>query len=190
MTALADACADLAALLPRLAAALARDSAAPGGTRVLSAGGVVNTDVLHAMLTLSHEIPAARAAACDLAGEPWQPRPPLTCLRAIPRLRDRLTDLRMPGAAGHLENCVIRWTRMTKLALGLRTPDIPVGYDCPYHRDEDPGPAELVLLGAEGFIRGDMTMFWVYDGRIRCPACGASWLADRWPMLGRMLISA
>src|SRR5258708_1594076 len=102
--ALPGACTALAALFPPLADALPRDNAPADSRSVLSAGGVVNADVLHAMLTLAAEIPAARAAACDLAGETWQPRPPLTCLRAIPRLRDRPADLRTKGAPGQLES--------------------------------------------------------------------------------------
>src|SRR5258708_7051492 len=73
---LTGACADLAALFPRLADALTRDNAPADSRSVLSASGVVNADVLHAMLTLAAEIPAARAAACNLLDETWQPRPP------------------------------------------------------------------------------------------------------------------
>jgi hypothetical protein len=186
MTDLAEACADLAALFPRLAEALTRDNAPADSRAILSAGGVVNADVLHAMLTLSREIPAARAAACDLLGETWQPRPPLTCLRAIPRLRDRLRDLAMPAAAARLEDDVRRWTRMTKLALGLRTPDMPIGWDCPLH----PEPSPLLALGAEGFLRDDMTILWQHAATIWCAYCGASWPEYQWPHLGIMLLSA
>ena len=183
---LTGACADLAALFPHLADALTRDNAPADSRSVLSAGGVVNADVLHAMLTLAAEIPAARAAACDLAGEPWQPRPPLTCLRAIPRLHDRLLVLSLPGAAVRLEDGVRGWTRITKLALGLRTPDMPIGWDCPLHAE----PSPLTALGAEGFLRDDMTIWWQHAATIWCAFCGASWPADRWPLLGRLLVSA
>ncbi len=40
----------------------------------------------------------------------------------------------MPAAATDLETGVHHWTRMVKLALGLRTPDLPVGRDCPLGR--------------------------------------------------------
>jgi hypothetical protein len=115
---LGPACAELAALIPALIPALSRDSVPPA----LSAGRVVNPDVLHAMIILAAEIPAACAAACQVTGEPWQHRPPAICLHAIPRLHHRLTALGMPAAARDLETGVHHWARMVKLALGLRTP--------------------------------------------------------------------
>ena len=36
------------------------------------------------MTVLAAEIPAACAAACEVAGEPWQHHPSAVCLRAIP----------------------------------------------------------------------------------------------------------
>ena len=122
---LGPACAELAALIPALIPALSRDSA----PSALSAGRVVNPDVLHAMIILAAEIPAACAAACEVTGEPWQHHPSAICLRAIPRLHHRLTALGMPAAASDLETGVHHWTQMVKLALGLRTPDIPAGWD-------------------------------------------------------------
>ena len=115
---LGPACAELAALIPALIPALSRDSV----PSALSAGRVVNPDVLHAMIILAAEIPAACAAACQVTGEPWQHRPSAICLRAIPRLHHRLTALGMPAAASDLETGVHHWTRMVKLALGPRTP--------------------------------------------------------------------
>ena len=122
---LGHACAELAALIPALVPALSRDSIPPGGRAGLSAGRAVNPDVLHAMTVLAAEIPAACAAACEVAGEPWQHRPPAICLRAIPRLYHRLTALGMPAAATDLETGVHHWTRLVKLALRLRSPDLP-----------------------------------------------------------------
>ena len=55
--------------------------------------------------------------------------PSAICLRAISRLHHRLTALGMPAAASDLETGMHNWTRMVKLALGLRTPDIPAGRD-------------------------------------------------------------
>jgi hypothetical protein len=81
------------------------------------------------MIILAAEIPAACAAACEVAGEPWQHHPSAICLRAIPRLHHRLTALGMPAAASDLETGMHHWTRMVKLALGHRTPDIPAGQD-------------------------------------------------------------
>ncbi len=126
---LGPACAELAALIPALISALSRDSLRSDGRTALSAGRVVNPHVLHAMIILAAEIPAGCAAACEVTGEPWQHRPSAICLRAIPRLHHRLTALGMPAAARDLETGVHHWTRMVKLALGLRTSDIPVGWD-------------------------------------------------------------
>ena len=108
---------------------LSRDSNHPDRRAGLSAGSAVNPDVLHAMTVLAAEIPAACAAACEVAGEPWQHHPSAICLRAIPRLHHRLTALGMPAAATDLETGMHHWTRLVKLALGLRTPDIPAGRD-------------------------------------------------------------
>jgi hypothetical protein len=119
---LGPACAELPALLPALIPALSRDSVPSGGRTALSAGQAVNPHVLHAMIILAAEIPAACAAACQMTGESWQHRPSAIWLRAIPRLHHRLTALGMPAAASDLETGVHHWTRMVKLALGLRTP--------------------------------------------------------------------
>ena len=126
---LGHACAELAALIPALIPALSRDSIPPGRRTALSAGCAVNPDVLHAMIILAAEIPAACAAACEVTGEPWQHHPSAICLRAIPRLHHRLTALGMPAAATDLETGMHHWTRLVKLALGLRTRDIPAGRD-------------------------------------------------------------
>ena len=122
---LGHACAKLAALIPALIPALSRDSAPAHGRTALSAGKAVNPDVLHAMIILAAEIPAACAAACEVTGEPWQHRPSAICLRAIPRLHHRLTALGMPAAARDLETGVHHWTRMVKLALGPPHPRHP-----------------------------------------------------------------
>jgi hypothetical protein len=120
------ACAELAALIPALAPALSRDSIPPDGRTAPSASKAVNPGVLHAMIILATEIPAACAAACQVTGEPWQHRPPAICLHAIPRLHHQLTALGMPAAASDLETGVYHWMRMVKLALGPPHPDIPV----------------------------------------------------------------
>jgi hypothetical protein len=126
---LGPACAELAALIPALIPALSRDSIPPDRRTALSAGSAVNPNVLRAMIILAAEIPAACAAACEVTGEPWQHHPSAICLRAIPRLHHRLTALGMPAAATDLETGMHHWTRLVKLALGLRTPDIPASRD-------------------------------------------------------------
>jgi hypothetical protein len=122
---LGHACAELAALIPALIPALFRDSIPSGGRTALSAGTAVNPDVLHAMIILATEIPAACAAACQVTGEPWQHRPPAVCLHAIPRPHHQLTALGMPAAATDLETGVHHWTRMVKRALGPPHPRHP-----------------------------------------------------------------
>ena len=124
---LGPACAELAAVIPALVPALSRDGTPPDGRAGLSAGSAVNPDVLHAMTVLAAEIPAACAAACEVAGEPWQHHPSAICLRAIPRLHHRLTALGMPAAASDLETGIHHWTWMVKLALGPRTPALRKG---------------------------------------------------------------
>jgi hypothetical protein len=121
---LGPACAELAGLIPALIPALSGDSLPSHGRTALSAGRAVNPGILQAMIILAAEIPAACAAACEVAGEPWQHRPSAVCLRAIPRLHHRLTALGMPAAARDLETGVHHWTQTVKLALGLRPPDI------------------------------------------------------------------
>ena len=147
---LGHACAELAALIPALIPALSRDSIPPGGRAGLSAGRAVNPDVLHAMTVLAAEIPAACAAACEVTGQPWQPRPSAICLRAIPRLHHRLTALGMPAAASDLETGVRRWTRMVERALGPRTPDLPSRPGLPPRPVTPPGsPAPHRTRGAK-----------------------------------------
>src|SRR6266568_2986011 len=200
VTGIGDHAAELAVLWPALAAALERDTAAdgtvPGGA--LGSAAVVNTDVLAAMILLSRDVPAVTRAACEAAGEPWQPRPVQTCLRALPRLAERLGHLGMAGAAQTLEGAVWDWLRVTKRALGLRRPDIPVGFACPWAASAPEDHAEgrmLLCAGDEGFLRpgpGGMAVEWVTSGQIYCPAraCGASWPQGQWRLLGRMLGAA
>jgi hypothetical protein len=179
---IADRADELAGLIPALVPALTRDNAPPGGRAVLSAGGVVNADVLHAMIMLRAEVPACCATACAVTGEPWRPRPVGTCLRALPRFHDRLLALGEPSRARRIESALERWMRAVKLALGLRIPDTPIGFGCPLH--EEPSP--LVMLGSEGFMTG-ATVTWQHDGRIWCRACGESWPVWQWRHLGRLI---
>lgn len=186
MTDLTEQCHDLLTLIPALVPALTRDNTPGDGRTVLSAGGVVNTDVLAASFMLIREIPATRARACELTGEPCPPRPIATCLRALPRLAARLHDLAQIAAERHIEQDVTRWTRTVKFALGLRKPDMPIPGQCPLH----PEPSPLVAVGAEGFIRDDRSIYWQHAAVIWCAHCGASWPEMQWPHLGRILETA
>ena len=173
---------ELAELFPALAAALSRDNAPSDGRGGMSSGSPVNADVLHAMVALTAEVPAACAMAAGITGEPWQRRPVATCLRAIPRFHGRLLVLHRQSDAGHLEAALARWRRTVKLALGLCTPDTPIGFSCPLH--EEPSP--LLMLGSEGFITGE-AVSWQHDGRIWCRLCGESWPVWQWRHLGRLI---
>jgi hypothetical protein len=178
----ADQCADLATWLPALADALARDTTTSSGrSMVLSAGSVVNPDVLHAIVTLSREIPSATNHAAQLCHEAWHPRPIATCLRAIPRFHDRLTTIDHI-AAKQLGNAVGHWTSTVKYALGLRRPDTPVGVRCPWC---DPASG-LLLRGDEGTLTAALTVIWQHSGLIWCPACEAEWTPGQWRHLGLM----
>jgi hypothetical protein len=56
--------------------------------------------------------------------------PPVSHLPARhPRLHHRLTELGIPAAATDLETGMHHWTRLVKLALGLRTLDTPAAPD-------------------------------------------------------------
>jgi len=199
VTDIADCASELAGLCPALAAALARDTTSEGSTpghpgAVLN----VNADVLTAMITIGEEIPAAVRCACETTGEPWQARDLAGCLRQLPRLAGRMHDLGYTGEEKTLTRRANGWLRMVKRALGLRKPDIPVGYDCPHaatRPENHPAAVMLLAAGAEGFLRGDadgLRVQWVTSGLIYCPSavCGASWGPAQWPLLGRMLQTA
>jgi hypothetical protein len=182
---IADRADELTGLIPALAEALERDNAPAGGRAVLSAGAPYNLDVLAAGLMLDVQVPAMCATAAGLCGEPWRDRPLDTCLRNLPRFHGRLTSLGMLSGAKRIESSVERWVRVVKLALGLRTPDIPVGWDCPWC-DE---PSPLIVIGSEGFLRPDQTVTWQHAAAIWCPACGTTWPDSQWEHLGRFLAS-
>jgi len=189
-TDLAGACAELAGLCPHLADALQRDNGGEGGTRTWHGILVVNADVLHAIVTLGREIPAAAAqAAADLGEKP--PARTGARLRQFPRYAERLTLLGRPDT---ITGAVHRWLALTKRALGLRRPDTTLPHPCPWADtapENHPGREALVLVGAEGFLRpergGGLRVEWVAAGRIYCPACGASWSQAEWPLLERIL---
>ena len=184
-----ETCAALAALIPALAAALPRDSTGAKGTSP-TAAIPVNPGVLHAIDVLHREVPPETARARALIGETGRGWDPVMCLRHIPRIHTRLVNLDLAQDAAQLEHAAGYWLRVVKQALGLRTPDIPIGYPCPYH--DAPGTG-LLAAGSEGFLRreGDgITVEWAHAARVYCPGCGTSWGPAEWPMLGRMLKEA
>jgi len=198
VTSIGDHAAELAVLWPALAAALERDTAGGAGVPGAAPGpaAVVNADVLTAMITLSRDVPAMSRFACETLGEPWQPRPVFTCLRAFPRHAGRMRHLGLAAAEETITGCVRDWLRLTKRALGLRKPDILIGYPCPWAATcpEDHAEGRMLLCaGEEGFLRpgpGGMRVEWVMAGQIYCPSrlCGASWPQGQWRLLGKMLM--
>jgi len=200
MTGIADTVSELAELCPALAAALARDTGGDGGAagHTWAAAAIVNADVLAAMITLDHDIPAATRCACEAAREPWQHRDVQGCLRQLPRLAGRMHDLGLAADEKTLTGQADGWLRLVKRALGLRKPDVPVGYACPWAETRPECHADAVMLfaaGAEGFLRpaaDGLRVEWVTSGLIYCAAdaCGASWGPAQWPLLGRMLQTA
>lgn len=196
MTDIYETIAQLASLWPALGAALQRDTA--GGepsSGTWTAAAIVNADVLAAMITLDTEVPAAFRAGCDLTGERGTHRDLDTTLRALPRLASRMETTGHPAAAGVLAAQVRRWLRVTKRALGLRKPDIPLGYPCPW---AEPRPEDheagcmLFAAGDEGFLRAaaeGIQVEWVATSRIYCASedCDAAWGPEQWLHLGRML---
>lgn len=199
MSDIADSISELSELWPALAAALGRDTGAAGpGTRAFTAAAVVNADVLTAMVTLDRDVPAVTRAACQAISEPWQPRDLQGCLRQLPRLAGRMHDLGLAAASKRLAGDIRSWLLVTKRALGLRKPDIPIGYACPWadsRPENHPETVMLICAGDEGFLRpgpGGTRVEWVAVGQIYCPSpgCGATWGPSQWPLLGRMLATA
>lgn len=185
---------ELAALLPYLDEALFKDNTAAGRHTHVQAGLPVNTDVLSALVILHREIPAATMHTAELIHEPWQPRSLGICLLALERFTGRLRDLGMRAEAEAAEDDIRRWTRTTKLALGLREPDeILRLYGTPVRCPADRCAARPLLrrAGRERFLQwadGCLTPGdWVEQGRIYCPGCAAAWPATEWRHLGRLL---
>ena len=187
---LADACAELAELVPHLGDALERDNAGEGGSRKWHGIDVYNADVLCARDTLRREVPALACVTAAQLGE-TAPRTLDAMLRQFPRWNDRYAALGQPGAI----TAPWRWLAMTKRALGLRKPDTVLPQPCPWADtvpENHPPRETLILVGAEGFLRADhgqLHVEWVAAGKIYCPAphCGASWSQAEWPLLERIL---
>jgi len=196
MADIADVTAELTAIWPALAAALARDTTPGTGTgRALTAAQVVNPDVLHATITLSAQIPETTRYACEAVAEPWQHRDLEACLLQVPRLASRMHDLGLYRDERTLGRLADGWLRMVKRALGLRRPDTDIGYDCPLAADAPDDHADgrrLLRAGEDGTLRhgaGGLTVEWAVQEVIYCasPDCAASWPIASWPLLGRLL---
>jgi hypothetical protein len=92
-----------------------------------------------------------------------------------------------------IEDDVRRWTRVTKLALGLRRPEQPLLAVCP---DCDDGQGDLVAAGAERFLQftrnGVLLGDWEEAGRIYCTAQPRvhAWPEDRWTWLAGRILEA
>src|SRR5207344_983215 len=110
MTDLAGTCAELATLTPLLGPALRRDNTTAGrASRMEATLSPVNTDVLAAMITLRHEIPAAAIRATHLVHAGWQPRTLTACLIALPPLASRMNALNLATETRQLEDAARHW---------------------------------------------------------------------------------
>src|SRR5262249_55025042 len=102
------------------------------------------------------------------------------------------------AAEKNLTAQVTGWLRMVKRALGLRKPDLPLGYPCPWAESAPENHldgGELLAAGDEGFLRPDNGGFRVGRGssaQVYWPARsgGAAWAPRKWPWLARMLAAA
>jgi hypothetical protein len=203
----AAACAELAQLTPMLAPALRRDTVGGGRYgRLEPTLTLFNGDVLAVRIMLLHHVPATAMRACQLTGEPWPTagRTYGQCLTGIPRWHDRLHVLgratgRREDNAGrvisccHLNTITHHWVRQTKLALGLRTPDLPLDATCPECQLGDPPHGQLLMAGSEAFINTGTTgppLNWVTSGRVYCPQCSAYWVCGEWELLIRVLATS
>ena len=174
---------ELATLIPRLDAALLRDHTgehSKGHTDVVP----FNPDVLAAIELVRRDIPAVTEHACWVVQERWTPRDVPRCLLALPRLASRMHTMALAAELDSLRGDARRWLVEVKLALGLRTRDVPVGAVCPAC-----GDGWLFAAGQEAFLRG-ARVEWVSAGRIFCTACTAVWGIAEWPHLGRVLAAA
>ena len=186
MTLVGDACAELAQLTPHLAPALTRDNTATTrATRWEHTLSPVNTDVLAAIITLRYQIPAVTIRAAQLVNEPWQPRTHTACLLALPRLDERIRHLGLLFEHKQLERITTGWVHLTKRALGLRKPDIPLGALCPLCETEPCG--DLYVAGADGNLRPSrdgVTVTWYHDPRVYCTLDRHHWWPHReWEFL-------
>ena len=190
--------AELAALLPRLPGAIERDNTGTGRAVRITGGLPVNEDVLHAMVMLHREIPPASLRAAAAVGEPWPAfeRDLAQCLHALARFAGRLHDLRQADGVRGIEDDVRRWTRVTKLALGMRRPEMALADRCPV--EDCPGGycgGELMAAGAERFLQftrhGVVVGDWVEARRIYCTADREhEWPFQHWTILGGMILAA
>jgi hypothetical protein len=189
----AAACAELAQLTPMLAPALRRDTTGSGRYgRLEPTLTLFNTDVLAVRIMLLHHVPATAMRACQLVNEPWPTagRTYGACLTALPRLAARMQAIGLAARVTQLDTITRGWVRQTKLALGLRTPDLPLDATCPECQLGDPPHGQLLMAGSEAFINTGTSgppLNWVTSGRVYCPQCSAYWVRGEWELLIRVL---
>lgn len=200
-TAVARSIAEMLILWPHLDAALERDTGQPEGGRISGGraelGLPVNADVMLALATLEREVPKMAAWAAGVVAEPVIERSIIGHLQQLPRLHERMLVTAAVDEAARLAAGVHAFTRGVKLAVGLRTPDVPLGQYCPLH--DDP-LRELVAPGSEGYLRYTRLdregqpvapiVEWVRDTAVICRQCRAAWAPTQYLMLGRLLREA
>lgn len=200
-TALARDVAEMLILWPHLDAALERDTGQSESGRI-SGGGAelglpVNADVMLALVTLEREVPRMATWAAGVVAEPVIDRGIAGHLQQLPRFHERMLVTAAVDEAAQLAAGVHAFSRGVKLAVGLRTPDVPLGQYCPLH---DAPLRELVAPGAEGHLRYsclDRTgqpvapiVEWVRESAVACRHCRAAWSPVQYLMLSRLLREA
>jgi hypothetical protein len=202
MTTLVDDITELLILWPHLDGALARDAGMAEAERVSggtppSFGLPLNADVLSALCALGTQVPAIAYWAAGIVGEDPGVRSIDGHLRHMPRWHERMLVTAAVDDAGRLAANIHALLRHTKLAVGLRTPDRPLGQFCPLH---DTPLRELVAPGDEGVVRYkrldrrgqpiEPAVEWTRHDCASCHECGASWAPSQYLMLGRLMRQA
>lgn len=188
--------AELAIIYPRLAGVIERDRGGDDSGRY--SGGFeprlpVNHDVERAIAQLDSEIPtAAIDVRLTLASKVVQIGPPTTLqhIRSMPSLYAQLVAKRDDKTAVWLAARVAYWTKVARQAIRLEERPRPIGFDCPYHRDE---PSALLLLGWTGRLRldkksADDPITWRFDDTVECRSCKSRWTKQQYRLLGRLLV--
>lgn len=181
--------AELAVLWPRLEAALGRDGAGPSSESERSSGpdplgspAVINLDVQQARAEIAVGVAEIEAEVERLLKLDRRHRSTQAIIEALPDWYQQLRDRNQP-LAKHIADDVIRWSRVARTALRLRTVEYRIGWLCPNHRDR---PAELVKDADEATLHpsiiagreppgGFPPLTWRYAESVHCPRCKERW---------------
>lgn len=182
--------AELAILWPRLAAALARDTAGPsaeptGSSAAVGAGSaaVLNLDVQDVQVEIATGVAKIEAEVVRLLRlEQAKRRSTLQVIEAMPDWYAQLRDRTQPLAA-HIADDAKVWLRQARSVLRLRTREEPLGWKCPHHRDRptelrrDADEAQLhaAVLAGRPTPPGHAPLTWKRAESVYCPRCKERW---------------